>query len=299
MTAESVVTVPEWFIGAIGELPEHREVDVAGCAIHLRCWGRTGTAGVILVHGGSAHSGWWDHIAPLLATTHRVVALDLSGHGDSATRSRYPIEDWADEVMAAAEAAGIDGRPYIVGHSMGGRIAGVVAARHRTSVAGLIIIDSPFDEPSGEAIARQLRHTPKTYSSEEEICSRFRTVPEQDTLLPYVARHVAAESVRNTDHGWVWKFDPNMLRKRLEHGRIPALEPLRTGDTPVVYIRCERGLVSRERASQIAGLFDRRATVVELAEAGHHPMMDQPLPLVATLRTALAQWDSMRRGPQP
>ena len=294
VAAESVGTVPEWFTRAVAELPEHREAEVAGAAIHLRCWGRTGTAGVVLVHGGSAHSGWWDHIGPLLGTTHRVVAVDLSGHGDSARRSRYPIEGWADEVMAAAEAGGIVGQPYIVGHSMGGRIAGAVGARHRESVAGLIIIDSPFQEPSAESIAGQLRRAPKTYPSEEEICGRFRTVPEQDTLLPYVARHVAAESVRKTDEGWVWKFDPDMLRKRLDHGRIPPLEPLRTGETPVVYIRCERGLVSRERASEIAGLFDRPATVVELAEAGHHPMMDQPLPLVATLRTVLAQWDSMR-----
>lgn len=291
--AESVVTAPGWFTGAIAELPEHREVEVTGGAIHLRCWGRIGTAGVVLVHGGSAHSGWWDHIAPLLGTTHRVVAVDLSGHGDSATRARYPIEGWADEVIAAAEAGGIVGQPYIVGHSMGGRVAGVVGVRHRESVAGLIVIDSPFRERSGEDIAWQVRRAPKTYPSEEEIRSRFRTMPEQETLLPYVARHIAAESVRKTDDGWVWKFDPDWLRKRFAHGRISPLEPLRTGDTPVVYIRCERGLVSRERASEIAGLFDRRAAVVELAEAGHHPMMDQPLPLVATLRTVLAQWDCM------
>jgi hypothetical protein len=54
-------------------------------------------------------------------------------------------------------------------------------------------------------------------------------------------------------------------------------------------------VVARERALQIASLFGRPATVVELAEAGHHPMMDQPLALVATLRTVLAQWDSRVR----
>ncbi|MEV5646765.1 alpha/beta hydrolase [Nocardia sp. NPDC052254] len=291
-TAESVAAAPGWFTEAIAELPEHREVESAGGAIHLRCWGRTGTPGVVLVHGGSAHSGWWDHIAPLLATTHRVVALDLSGHGDSVVRSEYPIEGWADEVMAAAAAGGIAGRPYIVGHSMGGRVAAVVGARHRESVAGLIIIDSPFQEPSGESIVRQLRRTPKAHPTRNDICARFRTVPEQSVLLPYVARHVAEESVRDTGEGWVWKFDPDMLRKRLEQGRIPPLGSLRGVAAPVLYIRCERGLVTPERAREIAALFERPATVVELSAAGHHPMMDQPLPLVATLRTALAQWES-------
>lgn len=292
VTAEAAVTVPGWFTEALAQVPEHREVEIDGAAIHLRCWGRAGTPGVVLAHGGSAHSGWWDHIAPFLATTHRVVALDLSGHGDSGLRSRYPVEQWADEVMAAAAAGGIAGRPYIIGHSMGGRITGVVGARHPHEVAGLIIIDSPFQEPSEESIAGQLGRPPKIYPTRDEICSRFRTVPGQKVLLPYVARHVAGESVRRTDEGWVWKFDPDMLRKRLVDGNIPPLDPLRTADTRVLYIRCEHGLVDRNRARDIARLFERPATIVELADAGHHPMMDQPLALVATLRTALAQWGS-------
>ena len=55
VAAESVGTVPEWFTRAVAELPEHREAEVAGAAVHLRCWGRTGTAGVVLVPGWSAH----------------------------------------------------------------------------------------------------------------------------------------------------------------------------------------------------------------------------------------------------
>ncbi|MQY23583.1 alpha/beta fold hydrolase [Nocardia macrotermitis] len=290
-TVESVVAVPEWFAGAIAELPEHREVEVDGCVIHLRCWGRAGTPGVVLVHGGSAHSGWWDHIAPLLATTRRVVALDLSGHGDSGVRSRYPSEVWVEEVLAAAAAGGIAGRPYIVGHSMGGRVTAEVGVRHPDAVAGLVIIDSPFQEPSAEAIAGALGRRSRTYPTEDEICGRFRTVPEQAVLLPYVARHVARESVRDTGTEWVWKFDPEMVPKRLENGLIPPLGSLRGVRAPVLYIRCEHGLVARDRALEIARLFEPAATVVELAEAGHHPMMDQPLPLVATLRTALALWD--------
>ncbi|NKY58384.1 alpha/beta fold hydrolase [Nocardia flavorosea] len=299
VTTEQAVAAPGWFAEAIAELPEHREVEVDGAAIHLRCWGRAGTPGVVLVHGGSAHSAWWDHIAPLLATTYRVVAPDLSGHGDSGVRSRYPIDGWADEVLAAAEAGGIAGRPYIVGHSMGGRVAAVAGARYPESVAGLIVIDSPFREPSAESVAGQLRRSQKAYPTEDAIYDRFRTVPEQAVLLPYVARHVAEESVRNTPEGWVWKFDPEMLRKRLERGRIPPLGSLRAAAAPVLYIRCELGLVDRKRAREIAGLFEPPATVVELAEAGHHPMMDQPLPLVATLRTALAQWDSADRSNRP
>lgn len=296
MTADVAGTAPRWFRAAIEELPEPREVEVAGASIRLRCWGAENTPGVVLVHGGSAHSGWWDHIAPLLAASHRVVALDLSGHGDSDVRSRYPLGLWADEVVAAAEAGGIAGTPYVVGHSMGGWVTAAVGALRGSDAAGLVIIDSPlFDEPPEEVILRQLNRKSRAHPSRDEILSRFRTEPRQDTLLPYVARHVAEESVRETEAGWIWKFDPDMFRKRHESGdRVQLRKMLPDVQVPAMYIRCELGMVSPEMSAEIAGLFGRPATVVELADAGHHPMMDQPLPLVATLRTVLAHWDSRR-----
>ena len=78
--------VPDWFARAIAQAPEHRDVVVAGARVAYRAWGPAGAPGVVLVHGGAAHSGWWDHVAPLL-TGHRVVALDLTGHGDSDRRA--------------------------------------------------------------------------------------------------------------------------------------------------------------------------------------------------------------------
>jgi pimeloyl-ACP methyl ester carboxylesterase len=290
----SGTAAPTWFTTAIAQVPEHRDVEVEGASVHLRCWGEPGTRGVVLVHGGSAHSGWWDHIAPLLAVSHRVVALDMTGHGDSAFRADYPLETWAAEVLAAAEAGGIEGNPYVVGHSMGGWVTAAVGALHGDSVAGIVVIDSPLlDEPPEEVLIRQLSRKPRAYATKAEITARFRTEPAQDVLLPYVAEHVAAESVRNTDAGWMWKFDPEMFRKRHESPqRIKVRDYLSQVRTRATYIRCDNGIVPPATADEISALFEPRATVVELAEAGHHPMMDQPLPLVATLRTALALWDS-------
>jgi pimeloyl-ACP methyl ester carboxylesterase len=292
---QSGTGTPPWFTAAIADRPEHRDVEVEGVRVHLRCWGKPGTKGVVLVHGGSAHSGWWDHIGPLLAASHRVVALDLTGHGDSGVRDGYPLTTWAAEVLAAAEAGGIAGHPYVVGHSMGGWVTSAVGGIHADSVSGIVIIDSPLlDEPPEEVIIRQLSRKARVYATQDEICARFRTEPAQDVLLPYVAAHVAVESVRHTDAGWMWKFDPEMFRKRHERRELIHVRDLLSNvRTPTVYIRCEQGIVPPEVAQEIVSLFTPPAVVVELALAGHHPMMDQPLALVATLRTALAHWDSM------
>jgi pimeloyl-ACP methyl ester carboxylesterase len=96
----------------------------------VRAWGARTHPPLVLVHGGGAHSGWWDHIGPFFASTHRVIAPDLSGHGDSGTRSKYQYHVWAEEVVAAANAAGAQGHSTILGHSMGGLVAARAAQRH-------------------------------------------------------------------------------------------------------------------------------------------------------------------------
>ncbi|WP_448618809.1 alpha/beta fold hydrolase [Geodermatophilus sp. URMC 65] len=100
------------------------------------------------MHGGAAHSGWWHHVAPLLGT-HRVVAFDLSGHGDSDRRADYGTGQWAREVLAVAAAEGLD-RPVVLGHSMGGWVALTVGVEHGDEVAGVAVIDSPLDRQPPE-----------------------------------------------------------------------------------------------------------------------------------------------------
>jgi pimeloyl-ACP methyl ester carboxylesterase len=61
---------------------------------------------------------------------------------------------------------------------------------------------------------------------------------------------------------------------------------------PVALFRCENGLVSPEMAAEMADLVEGPMPVVDLPDAGHHPMLDQPLALVTALRTLLAFWPS-------
>ena len=111
---------PNWFVDALATPPSRFTVDVEGCAIRCRAWGDPGLPLLVLVHGGGAHSGWWDHIAPFITATHRELAPDLSGHGDSGTREHYGLGVWAREVLAVAEHAAPGARPTVVGHSLGG-----------------------------------------------------------------------------------------------------------------------------------------------------------------------------------
>lgn len=277
---------PRWFRTALATAPEHRDTDVAGCRVHLRCWGAEGLPGLVLVHGGAAHSGWWDHVAPFFAATHRVVALDLSGHGDSGRRPSYDMGLWAEEVLAAAAAGGVHGPPLVVGHSMGGWVAVHVGVHHGDRVDGIAIIDAPLnDQPPEEARLRRRRRPTMVHPTREAILGRFTTMPAQDVLLPYVRSHIAEESIRPVDGGWTWKFDPTMFTRRpLLRDLLPELR------CRAAFIRSEFGLVPPSMAGDIDELLGHRVPIVELPDAGHHPMLDQPLPLVTALRMLLMQW---------
>jgi len=286
-------TEPSWFTAALDQRPDHGDIEVDGCRIHLRAWGAAAQPTVVLVHGGGGHSGWWDHIAPLLSRTHRVIAPDLSGHGDSGTRSTYNLQTWANEVMEVSTAAGASGRPTIVGHSMGGWIAATAAMNRGEQINSMIVIDSPlWDRAPEEARLRNRTHT--LYRTKDEILERFTAVPKQQVILPYIRQHIAEESIRKTPKGWSWKFDPEIFG-----GDLP--EPISTDEETletmmaemrcrIGYVRCEDGLVPPAMAERIRSIHQLRGPFVELAEAGHHPMLDQPLPLVATLRTLLEFW---------
>jgi pimeloyl-ACP methyl ester carboxylesterase len=286
------VEVPEWFLGALGTPYDEDKVVVDGTAVHYCRWGARGLPGIVLVHGGAAQCHWWDHVAPLLAGEYSVVALDLSGHGDSGRRERYPTETWAREVVEVAEHAGTAGPPVVVAHSMGGWVAICAAAEHGERLAGIVVLDSPVRRQAPEelAAAEGVAFGPlRTYPSLEAALARFRTVPDQPTSLPYVLDHVARTSVRETDEGWTWKFDPRIFDRP-----VPTGELLRRVRCRMALFRSEFGLVTPDTGAYMYEQLGRIAPVVEVPLAHHHVMLDQPIPLVTGLRTLLADWEHSR-----
>jgi len=262
---------------------------VAGCPISYWRWGPGGRPGVVLVHGGGAHAHWWDHVAPWLATQERsVVALDLSGHGDSGHRPVYRLDEWATEMLAVAEHAELAGRPVLAGHSLGGWATVVAAAEHPGAVAGLVLMDAriidPADADNGARPPREPRPF-RVYPTMEEALSRYRPEPAQEGTLPYVIDHLAVTSVKPVEHGWTWKFDLSAL-----YQRRPGREALGRITCPVTILRGERGLMTPAITRAMSDALGGRAPVVDIPLAGHHLMLDQPLSLVTALRAVLAGW---------
>jgi pimeloyl-ACP methyl ester carboxylesterase len=285
-------TRPAWFTEALAAPVTERMTSQDGVPVAYRMWGGTGGRGIVLVHGGGAHSRWWDHIGPLLAAAdRRVIAIDLSGHGDSGRRESYTFDAWAREVLAVVADAGLTDPPVVIGHSMGGIVTLRLAATFGSRIEGAVVVDSPLsDQAPEERAARRQRIFAqlRVYPTREAILSRFRPVPDQP-VLRYVADHVAATSIRQVDGGWIWKWDPAVFSSR----EVPAA-PLSRLDCRAALFRAEHGILSAEMSDLIYDRLGRVAPVIEIPVAGHHVMLDQPIALVAALRTLLSDWDHSR-----
>jgi pimeloyl-ACP methyl ester carboxylesterase len=285
---------PDWFRHAL-EVPfTDGEVEVDGAAIRFLAWGEPGRKGLVFVHGGGAHAHWWTHVAARFADEFRVVAVDLSGHGDSSHRDRYDIDLWTREVMAVAREGGIAGKPVIIGHSMGGFVTIATAALHCADLSGVIVVDSPVREPDPEVESARLKEAfgaPRTYATIEEGLSRFRTIPAQAHYLDFVMDHVGRRSLKPVDGGWQWKFDRGVFEQFDERIRALGMPYLAQVTCRLALLRAEHGLVTRDIGAAMYDVLGRVAPVIELPEAGHHPMLDVPLVLLTAIRTLLADWD--------
>jgi pimeloyl-ACP methyl ester carboxylesterase len=112
-----------------------------GVAIHYRSVG-SGDAAVVLVHGWSCSSRYWDETVRSLAQRWRVVTLDLAGHGLSGkSRERWTMTAFGQDVEAVVTALGLR-RVVLVGHSMGGPVILEATIRMPDRVVGLVPVDT-------------------------------------------------------------------------------------------------------------------------------------------------------------
>ena len=118
-----------------------RLVDVPGGVLQVRQDGPRAGRPIVLIHGFDASMRWWDRVVPRLARTHRVIRIDLLGHGGSSKpRSGYSMENQARVLAEALRQLRVR-EPLVVGHSMGANVAIALASAEPRRVRGLVVVD--------------------------------------------------------------------------------------------------------------------------------------------------------------
>lgn len=137
----SLVLLVPCALGAEGESTQGTARAADGLNIAYDVRGKGDTA-LVFIHGWCGDREFWQHQVGSLAEGHRVVTLDLSGHGQSGKdRKGWTVTGFADDVEAVVKKLGLT-RVVLVGHSMGGAIALATAKRLPGTVIGVVGVDT-------------------------------------------------------------------------------------------------------------------------------------------------------------
>ena len=287
---------PKWFLDALAQKPEIKTVRIKGSKISYNCWGEKNKPGLIFVHGGMAHADWWNFITPYFLKTHRVIAMNLGGMGDSEWRKEYSTETWGLEIEGVCKKEKLK-KPIIIGHSLGGMCGVYAASIMKKNLYGLVIVDTAILPPSDKPPKFDFKiRANKIYKSLKEIKSRFRLVPGQIDALGYIMEYIAEKSIKKNKGGWTWKFDPNYMkifnsesfleRQAVYRNKLKGLK------CRVAILRGEKSVIfPGSSAKYMHELMDKKSPIINVPEAHHHIMVDQPMALISALRSLIIDWD--------
>jgi pimeloyl-ACP methyl ester carboxylesterase len=138
-----------------------RLVETSNGTLQVLEQGNQGGTPIVLVHCYTCSMHWWDRLAPLLERDHRVIRVDLLGHGGSdKPGAGYSIDDQATAVAEALAKLGIV-NATVVGHSLGGSVVTALAQRSPQLASRVVIIDqAPEDGFEHESLAQHLSYWP-------------------------------------------------------------------------------------------------------------------------------------------
>jgi pimeloyl-ACP methyl ester carboxylesterase len=125
---------------------EAATIEAGGVRLAYRAWGARAAPPLVLLHGLGEGAADWDGVAPAFARHWRVYALDLRGHGRSDWPGAYSIELMRADVLGFLDALGLD-QVDLIGHSMGGLVACLLAQARPERVRALILEDIGVIEP--------------------------------------------------------------------------------------------------------------------------------------------------------
>ncbi len=282
---------PDWFLRAQDQPFTRKSFAVSGCDLELLCWGERGQPGILLLHGSMAHAAWWTAVAPLLAKDYRVCSLSFSGMGGSGHRDRYSIDLMAQEAWAAIEAGGLfdsPAPPLVVPHSFGGKAACLMAGGPGGErLMGVLFVDSFVIPDNG--VLNPPPYRSRLYASEADALARFRLSPDQPAGQPFVIDAIARAGLKQRADGqWTWRFDPDFFHK-LDYQS--GWDELLQARCRLAFIRGEHSnIVTPEEEALQRESLRPDSLFVEIPDAHHHIMIDQPLALLCAIRAIAAAW---------
>ncbi|MFA6985904.1 MAG: alpha/beta fold hydrolase [Arenimonas sp.] len=238
---------------------------------------------IVLLHGFTGAKENWLPLMRELARTHRVIAPDLPGWGESERRADESYGPSEQVERIAQFLRHFNERPaLVVGHSMGGQFLGLLGARHPDRVGPIALMSSAGVRFEENSFGREVMagRNPFEVRTRAELHRYLGIVFEDPPFVPWPADEAMVRK-RRLDVQFEQKVldsigrGPEAFTLESEMGRIRA---------PVLLLWCRDDRVIDVSAAEIFHRGLAQSQTVLLAGCGHMPMMAQPGNVAAALR---------------
>ena len=251
-----------------------RSVSVNDLKVSYYEGGPQGAETVLLIHGFGADKSTWLWFARELTERYHVIAVDLPGFGDSdRPNGSYDVGTQTERLAAFVDALGIR-RLHLAGHSMGGHIAALYAARYRAQVISLALIaNAGVTAPRRSEFFQRLEEqgdNPLLVESApqfDELLDWLFVAPPQ--LPEHLHRYLAHRAVADSAH----------QRQVFEHlrDRYLPLEPeLPRIDAPTLLLWGDQDRIIDVSSIETMKPLLKDASVVIIKGCGHAPILERP-----------------------
>ena len=268
--------------------------EVNGTTLHYVVGGQ-GPA-LILIHGFPQNWSAFAKIMPGLASTFRVIAIDLRGVGGSThTQGGYDMETMAEDVHQLAQKLEL-GRPYVVGNDFGGWVAYALARLHPDAVRGTMILDVPIIgvDPWDKIKANPALWHFGFHNAPGDLAEKLLAGREA-IYIGYFLRSTAADPRATSDED-VERYaraysSPGQMVAAMGMYRAFAKDERfgeeRRGplEVPITLVAGDKsfGALLPEMAKGLKAAGGRSVTVETISGSGHYPQDDKPAEVAALI----------------
>ncbi len=235
--------------------------------------GGAGKPPLVILHGFLGSSRNWQTAGRDLAEKFQVFALDLRNHGSSPHADEMTYAAMMSDVLAWLDGQGL-ARVVLMGHSMGGKVAMLLACRHPERVERLIVVDiAPKDYhwPERRTEFDALNGLDLTHLASRAEAERLL----EPSVTDWAMRKFHLTNLERTEEGgWRWQINLPVLTANLGALENDSLAPADRFAGPTQFIIGGKSrYVKAEDAGSILRHFPA-AKIETIADSGHNPHME-------------------------
>lgn len=217
----------------------------------------------LMLHGNRDNKGVFSSMLPKLCTCYKVMCMDYRGHGESQiTKDGYSYEQFVDDIYGILKSKGIK-RVCLIGHSLGGVLALLVALKYPDMVEGLVLMatsshfEPKFKRPAvGQKINEQMIQE------------------TNQKALPFFFQNSDNAAVQQVLNNWN-QIPPYVHEKMIEMGHVDFRNKLGKLTIPSLVLYGNQDKICSISTNSIQNELCQ-CKVMEIPDAGHYFFMEKP-----------------------